>query len=229
MAPGDNHLSKQVAMLGEIAISGDTTRVDAVVNDMVLAIAMRELLTPARVIHDRVGVDIGYLAGMLTPALGNRVLALFDTQHPYFGSKIPEDLDDAYAMGQKMGKQYAVQVQTEQEVAKKTAQAATLGVMLPESGDTVSSDDATMILEALRQQRIREAKQKEMEDLKAKITGSPPGMVDPGDYYMPTSHVSIPSLHVIGPADPGSVLTSVAAPGSVTSITGYTHEVTNKP
>lgn len=151
MAVGD--ITKQVSMIGEIAMSGDTSQVAQTIEKMVLITALAEIFMPAREIRARVNDDIGYLAGYLPPELGTAALQTFGVKHPHFGDHIPDTVSEALAAGAKIGKAYAIQKQTEAEQAKKLARQAKLGVAIPESGETVDDDTAAKVLAALKAER----------------------------------------------------------------------------
>lgn len=154
MASGN--LSKQVAIIGEIALSGDATRVTETRNKLVLERGLTDPCAAVQIIVREIDGNIGYLAGYLTPALGNQVLALFNVEHPMFGRHIPEETQEAYEVGAKLGKQYGKTLAAMEEAAKKAATAAKIGLVLPESDETVDSERAKEILTKLKAQRDKE-------------------------------------------------------------------------
>lgn len=154
MASGN--LSKQVAIIGEIALSGDATRVTETRNKLVLERGLTDPCAAVQIIVREIDGNIGYLAGYLTPALGNQVLALFNVEHPMFGRHIPEETQEAYEVGAKLGKQYGKTLAAMEEAAKKAATAAKIGLVLPESDETVDSERAKEILTKLKKARNEE-------------------------------------------------------------------------
>jgi hypothetical protein len=121
------------------------------------------------VVHITAQVDheIGFAAGYLPPALGNKVLADFGVEHPYFGKTIP-DHALAFEMGRKMGEQYAEQTAKVAADQHKLDTEAKLGVALPDpEAAVVDGDQAQQVLDALR--RVREAKERSQQSLTATV------------------------------------------------------------
>lgn len=143
-------LTKAMGAIGDIAITGNKEGVAKARRDLVVLASRTEILADASTLRAAVDANIGYIAGMYEPVLGNRVLEVFGVEHPFFGNHIPDTVTEAYDMGKKQGREYAKKLQTEAEIAKKNAQVAKLGVMLPESDETVDNDSAAAILNAIR-------------------------------------------------------------------------------
>lgn len=164
MATGET-LTKAVASIGQMAMSGDAAGLEATRNDLILNMGLDDPTESIRVIRPRVNDTMGYACGYLGPELGTQALTLLKINHPYFGDHIP-DAESAYEAGKKIAKQHAVALQTQSEAMKKAAQAVKLGVMLPDSDEAVDNDRAAEILEALRKQRTKEieAKLRHVED-----------------------------------------------------------------
>lgn len=151
MASGN--LTEQIALIGKIAADGDVVGVKAARNKMVGAICMSEPFAHVGAIRGQVDLQIATLAAMLPWQLGTEALQLFAVDHPVFGREIPEEVSFAQEAGRKLTKEWIKRKQTEAETAKKLAQAAKLGVVLPDGEEEVSTDQAGAILQAIRKQR----------------------------------------------------------------------------
>lgn len=152
-------ISKTMGVLSQVAIQSDLNP-EAVRQARVDLMTLQgnvEWLTDARTLRRITDEHIGYVAGFLDPILGNKVLAIFKTTHPYFGNTIPDDIAVCYDLGKKLGQEYNKRVQAEQEALKRVQMTSELGVLLPTSECTVTNDDAARVLNALRSKRVHTA------------------------------------------------------------------------
>lgn len=166
MEHGD--IGKTVAMIGDIAMSDDAERAVSIRTDMIREVGMADPNVSVKLILGTLDSRIGYFCGCLGPELGNKALALFNVRHPYFGTNIPTDLRDAMEMGNKYAKEYAKKLQLEQERARKVKRGAELGVMIPESDETIDSSTARKLLLALRAEKDPKAAAEMLAKYKAK-------------------------------------------------------------
>lgn len=146
-------ISKIMGVIAEVVAAEDPSLIKDAKSQMIMIHGVNNPLMVISQLRREINNNLGYIAGFYEPRLGNKVLSVFQAQHPYFGDSIPADIGECYKLGSKLTKEFDKTQATREEAIKRAAKVKDLGVMLPESDETVSNDDAAKILAALHGRR----------------------------------------------------------------------------